>query len=115
MSARAGRIRGEATKPRSGKSARKERKREKASKKAVAPVQHRYDYVLIDCPPSLGLLTVNALTAAHTVLIPVQCEYLSLEGLTNLMQTLRLVRQSLNPPLHVIGVLLTMFDPRTNL
>jgi chromosome partitioning protein len=89
--------------------------RELRLRQALAPIQDRYDYVLIDCPPSLGLLTVNALTAAHTVLIPVQCEYLSLEGLTNLMQILRLVRGSLNPPLHVIGVLLTMFDPRTNL
>jgi chromosome partitioning protein len=89
--------------------------RETRLKQALEPLAPRYDYVLIDCPPSLGLLTINALTAAQAVLIPVQCEYLSLEGLTNLTQTLRLVRQSLNGGLHVIGVLLTMYDPRTNL
>ena len=74
-----------------------------------------YDRVLLDCPPSLDLLTLNALTAADEVLIPMQCEYYALEGLTQLMQSIRMVREELNPGLKVGGVLLTMFDPRTNL
>ena len=74
-----------------------------------------YDRVLLDCPPSLDLLTLNALTAANEVLIPMQCEYYALEGLTQLMQSIRLVREELNPALRVGGVLLTMYDPRTNL
>jgi chromosome partitioning protein len=74
-----------------------------------------YDMVLLDCPPSLDLLTLNALTAADEVLIPIQCEYYALEGLTQLMQSIRMVREELNPGLKVGGVLLTMFDPRTNL
>jgi chromosome partitioning protein len=74
-----------------------------------------YDRVLLDCPPSLDLLTLNALTAAHEVLIPIQCEYYALEGLTQLLRTIRMVREELNPALKVGGVLLTMFDPRTNL
>lgn len=74
-----------------------------------------YDRVLLDCPPSLDLLTLNALTAASEVLIPMQCEYYALEGLTQLMQSIRLVREELNPALRVGGVLLTMYDPRTNL
>jgi chromosome partitioning protein len=74
-----------------------------------------YDRVLLDCPPSLDLLTLNALTAADEVLIPIQCEYYALEGLTQLMQTIRMIREELNPDLEVGGVLLTMFDPRTNL
>jgi cellulose biosynthesis protein BcsQ len=74
-----------------------------------------YDRVLLDCPPSLDLLTLNALTAADEVLIPIQCEYYALEGLTQLMQSIRMVREELNPGLEVGGVLLTMFDPRTNL
>ena len=74
-----------------------------------------FDYVLIDCPPSLGLLTINALTAADSVLIPIQCEYYALEGLTQLIATINLVRDHLNPGLAVKGVVLTMFDPRTNL
>lgn len=74
-----------------------------------------YDRVLLDCPPSLDLLTLNALTAADEVLIPVQCEYYALEGLTQLMRSIRMVREELNPDLRVGGVLLTMFDPRTNL
>jgi chromosome partitioning protein len=74
-----------------------------------------YDYVFVDCPPSLGLLTVNALTGADSVLIPIQCEYYALEGLTQLIATVNLVRDHLNPELAVKGVVLTMFDPRTNL
>ena len=77
--------------------------------------QGAYDRVLLDCPPSLDLLTLNALTAADEVLIPMQCEYYALEGLTQLMQSIRMVREELNPGLEVGGVLLTMFDPRTNL
>jgi chromosome partitioning protein len=74
-----------------------------------------YDRVLLDCPPSLDLLTLNALAAADEVLIPIQCEYYALEGLTQLMRSIRMVRQELNPNLEIGGVLLTMFDPRTNL
>ncbi|MCU0224567.1 MAG: AAA family ATPase [Acidobacteria bacterium] len=81
----------------------------------LAAVRERYDFVLVDCPPSLGFLTVNALTAADAVLIPIQCEYLALEGVTQLIETLRRVKQSLNPRLAVEGVLLTMYDERTNL
>jgi chromosome partitioning protein len=81
----------------------------------LAALPTHYDYVLIDCPPSLGFLTVNALTAADAVLIPIQCEYLALEGVTQLLETLRLVKRSLNPRLEVEGVLLTMYDDRTNL
>jgi len=78
-------------------------------------VAARYDYILVDCPPALGLLTVNALTAADAVLIPLQCEYYALEGLTQLLATLNLVRDHLNPDLAVKGVVLTMYDGRTNL
>src|SRR5262249_55240418 len=74
-----------------------------------------YQHVLIDCPPSLGLLTVNALAAADAVLIPVQCEYLALEGISQLMETLERIRTSLNPALEVAGVVMTMYDDRTNL
>ncbi len=75
----------------------------------------RYDFLFIDCPPSLGLLTVNGLTAAHEVIVPVQCEYLALEGLGQLMHTLDLVRRNLNPNLRLRGLLLTMYDRRTSL
>ena len=75
----------------------------------------RYDVVIIDCPPSLNVLTVNALTAAREVLIPVQCEYYALEGLTSLMETIDLVRQGLNPALRVLGLVRTMFDSRNSL
>jgi chromosome partitioning protein len=89
--------------------------RERVLKKAIANFRNDYDYILIDCPPSLGLLTVNALTAADGVLIPVQCEYYALEGLTSLMNTISLIKQDLNPDLVIEGVLLTMFDSRNNL
>ncbi len=75
----------------------------------------QYDYIFIDCPPSLGLLTLNALTAAHCLLVPIQCEFYALEGLSQLMNTVSLVRQRLNAGLRVEGVVLTMYDSRTNL
>ncbi len=89
--------------------------REKQLKKALDPLRRDYDYILIDCPPSLELLTLNALCAAERILIPVQCEYYALEGLRDLMSTLRAVKRRLNPALDVFGVLLTMYDGRTNL
>jgi chromosome partitioning protein len=89
--------------------------RERVLKKAIAPFRDNYDYIFIDCPPSLGLLTVNALTAADGVLIPVQTEYYALEGLSALMNTVKLIKQDLNPELAVEGVLLTMYDSRNNL
>ena len=89
--------------------------RETVLKRALAPVRDAYDFIFIDCPPSLGLLTVNALTAADTLLAPIQCEYYALEGLSDLMNTVKLVRTHLNPLLDVEGVVLTMFDARTNL
>jgi chromosome partitioning protein len=91
------------------------RGRETKLRAALRPVRDRYDYIFLDCPPSLGLLTVNALAAAHGVIVPVQCEYLALEGLTQLMTTVHLVRRSLNPTLQVRGLLMTMFDGRANL
>jgi chromosome partitioning protein len=89
--------------------------RETRLKVALAKVRDEYDYVLIDSPPSLGLLTVNALTAADSILIPLQCEYLALEGLTQLIAAIRLVQDALNPGLRIEGVLLTMYDARLNL
>ncbi|MGI8554722.1 MAG: ParA family protein, partial [Dehalococcoidia bacterium] len=89
--------------------------REFRLKRAVGLLPQVYDYLLIDCPPSLGLLTVNALAAAGEVIIPVQCEYLALEGLGHLARTLELVRQNVNPRLRLRGLVLTMFDSRTNL
>jgi len=89
--------------------------REVRLKKAIDQVKDRYDYILIDCPPSLGLLTLNSLTASDTVLIPVQCEYYALEGLSQLLNTVRLVQKHLNSDLLIEGVLLTMLDARTNL
>jgi chromosome partitioning protein len=89
--------------------------RETRLKNCLAPVRQEYDYLFLDCPPSLGLLTVNALTAADSVLIPLQTEYLALEGLTSLISAIRLVQDNLNPALRIEGVLLTMFDARLNL
>ncbi|MHB8945195.1 MAG: ParA family protein, partial [Bacillota bacterium] len=89
--------------------------RETKLKKAMADLRDDYEFVFIDCPPSLGLLTVNALTAADSVLVPIQCEYYALEGLTQLMNTVHLVQNHLNPSLQLEGVVLTMYDARTNL
>ncbi|MGI6263447.1 MAG: ParA family protein, partial [Succiniclasticum sp.] len=89
--------------------------RETRLKNALERIKYDYDYVLIDCPPSLGLLTINALTAAGSVLIPIQCEFYALEGVTMLMNTIQLVQRNLNPALKLEGVLMTMFDARTNL
>ena len=89
--------------------------REFLLKNLLATVRDRYEHVVIDCPPSLGLLTLNALTAADGVLIPVQCEYLALEGISQLVETLDRVRQALNPALEIDGVVMTMYDDRTNL
>src|SRR3990170_2456315 len=89
--------------------------REFRLERALLPVAPSFDYVLIDCPPSLGLLTINGLTAAQEVIVPVQCEYLALEGLGQLMHTLDLVRRNLNQSLRLRGLLLTMYDGRTNL
>jgi chromosome partitioning protein len=83
--------------------------------KALSDIKDHYQYIFIDCPPSLGLLTLNALVAAHGVIIPVQCEYYALEGLSLLMQTLSMVRSSFNPGLEIEGIVLTMFDPRNAL
>jgi chromosome partitioning protein len=90
-------------------------RREERLRALVAPIRAEFDYILIDCPPSLGLLTLNALVAADAVLIPLHCEYFALEGLAELVGTMRRVRAALNPALDIEGVLLTMFDERTNL
>ena len=89
--------------------------RELELKKALAKVKRRYDYIIIDCPPSLGLLTLNSLTAANALIIPIQAEYYALEGLGQLLNTIRLVQQHLNKNLKIAGVLVTMFDGRLNL
>ncbi len=90
-------------------------RREYRLREALQPLVADYDYIIVDCPPSLGLLTLNALTAADSVLIPLQCEYYALEGLSQLMQTVELVRRGLNPALATEGILLTMFDGRANI
>jgi chromosome partitioning protein len=89
--------------------------RERRLSRALGPVQSRYDYVLIDCPPSLNMLTVNALAAANGVLIPMQCEYYALEGLSALLDTIRRIQETVNPALNIEGVLRTMYDVRNNL
>lgn len=89
--------------------------REHKLKAAIAEIQNQFDFILIDCPPSLGLLTVNALTAANSFLVPLQCEYFALEGLTQLLHTVSLIKQSLNPALAEEGIVLTMHDGRNNL
>ena len=89
--------------------------REYQLEKVIKPIRKKYDYILIDCPPSLGLLTLNALTCSNSVIIPIQCEYYALEGLGQLLNTVRLVQKNLNPNLEIEGVLLTMYDSRLNL
>jgi chromosome partitioning protein len=89
--------------------------REYRLKKLISSVKNKYDYIIIDCPPSLGLLTINALTAADSLLVPIQCEYYALEGVTELFDTLARLRRGLNPKLTIEGLLLTMYDERTNL
>lgn len=84
-------------------------------KKIVNSLKEKYDFILLDCPPSLSMLTVNAMTAANTVLVPIQCEYYALEGLSQLIRTINLVKQKLNPELEIEGVVFTMYDARTNL
>ncbi|KPK05583.1 MAG: hypothetical protein AMS20_06145 [Gemmatimonas sp. SG8_28] len=90
-------------------------RREAVMRRKLTALRESYEYVIIDCPPSLGLLTLNMLTAADSVLIPIQCEYYALEGLSKLLNTIRLVQQNYNPDLAIEGVLLTMYDPRLNL
>ncbi len=89
--------------------------RETLLRRVLAPLREKYDFILIDCPPSLGLMTVNALTAADAVLIPIQAEFFALEGLSQLMKTVQAVKKRLNPELALLGILLTMYDGRTNL
>jgi chromosome partitioning protein len=89
--------------------------REAILKNAVLPIKYNYDYIIIDCPPSLGLITANAMTFADTILVPIQCEYYALEGLSQLMSTVRRVKRQYNPSLELEGVLLTMYDGRLNL
>jgi chromosome partitioning protein len=89
--------------------------REKVLRDALGELKKEYKYIFIDCPPSLGLLTINSLTAAQSLLIPIQCEYYALEGLGQLLNTFRLVKKNLNPDLEIEGVLLTMYDNRLNL
>jgi chromosome partitioning protein len=89
--------------------------REKTLKNLISGLNHAFDYIFLDCPPSLSLLTVNALTAAHSVLIPLQAEYYALEGLGQLLNTVKRIKHNLNPDLKIAGILLTMFDKRTNL
>jgi len=92
-----------------------EKDRERKLGRLIREVETDYDYIFIDCPPSLGLLTINSLTAAHSVLIPLQCEYYAMEGLSQLLKTIHLIKQALNPRLEIEGILLTMFDGRNNL
>ncbi len=89
--------------------------REKRLKKAINQIRDEYDYIFVDCPPSLGLLTINSLTAVDSVLIPIQCEFYALEGVSQLLSTIELVKKNMNPDLQIEGVILSMFDGRTNL
>ena len=89
--------------------------RENRLKQLIRPIKERYDYIIIDTPPSLGLLTLNALNSAHSVIIPVQCEYYALEGIGQLLNTITLVKENLNPNLSIEGILMTMYDKRNNL
>ena len=89
--------------------------RERHLKNAIEPIRGEYDFIIVDCPPSLGLLTLNALCAADAVVVPLQCEYYALEGLSRLLDTIQIIRQEINPNLEIDGILLTMFDKRTSL
>ena len=89
--------------------------RENILKRAIDQVKEYFDYILIDCPPSLGLLTINALVAANSILIPIQCEYYALEGVTKIVESMKMVQKQLNPDLEIFGVVMTMFDSRTSL
>ncbi len=89
--------------------------RETRLRDALKPLLNKYDYVIIDCPPSLGLLTINALTAANSLIIPIQCEYYALEGVSKLVESMKLVKNHMNPDLEIFGILLTMYDKRTSL
>jgi len=89
--------------------------RESVLKNILSPIVNDFDYVFIDCPPSLGLLTINALVAADSLLIPIQCEFYALEGLTKLLESMKMVKKRLNPELNVFGVVMTMYDSRTTL
>jgi chromosome partitioning protein len=90
-------------------------RREYRLRQAISPLREQYDYIILDCPPSLGFLTVNALTAADSVLVPLQCEYYALEGLSQLLRTVMSIKKGLNPALKIAGILLTMYDARNNL
>ena len=92
----------------------RENEKEYKFKKAIEELKKEYDYILVDCPPSLGMLTINALTASQSVMIPIQCEYYALEGIADLMTTIKLTKRGINPELEVQGIVLTMFDSRTN-
>lgn len=89
--------------------------RETQLKKKINSIEHLYDFILIDCPPSLGLLTINAMVASHSILIPLQCEYYALEGLSKLLSTVELIKENLNKTITIEGIILTMYDPRNNL
>lgn len=89
--------------------------REMRLKEAIEPVRDAFDYILIDCPPSLGVLTINALTACNALIVPIQCEFYALEGVTKLLESMKMVKQRLNPELEIFGVLMTMYDSRTSL
>jgi len=89
--------------------------RELVLKKALSPLRDSFDYILIDCPPSLGLISINSLAASEGIIVPIQCEYYALEGVSNLINTINLVKRGLNPALDIVGIVLTMFDSRTNL
>nr|MDK2850216.1 chromosome partitioning protein [Candidatus Cloacimonadota bacterium] len=89
--------------------------REHKLKEALEPILKDWDYIIIDCPPSLGLLTVNAMTASSDLIVPIQCEYYALEGVSQLLTTIRLIQKNLNPSLNIMGIVLTMFDKRVNL
>ena len=84
-------------------------------KEKLAPIRDQYDYIILDCPPALGMLTVNAMTASDSVLVPIQCEFYALDGLSQLIYTIELIQKNLNPDLYIEGVVFTMFDARTNL